>query len=209
MKNLILIAPPGAGKGTQSKLLCSKLDMVHISIGDLLRNKMSELSDDIKDDIKLGKLISDNIIVELLKEKINCINKGFILDGFPRNINQAKMLDNLGIKIDFVINLDVPKEYLLNRILGRLVCLECGHVYNELIEKSKPQTPFVCDNCNSELIKRYDDTIEVFNARYDTYLNETKPILEFYRNKDILYNINSLDKEEIFNEILNILGNDL
>lgn len=204
MKNLILIAPPGAGKGTQAKMLCEKFNLVHISVGDLLRNQNDE---SLKEKMKKGILIDDNTILNLMKKRLNedDITNGFILDGFPRNLNQAKALDGIISDINVVIYLEVPKEELLNRIMGRVICTKCGHVYNNLIEKLKPINNDICDICNSKLEKRIDDTVDIFLNRYNTYIKETQPVLEFYKNKGNLYKITSLDKDQIFNEIVEIL----
>ena len=204
MKNLILIAPPGAGKGTQAKMLCEKFNLVHISVGDLLRNQNDE---SLKEKMKKGILIDDNTILNLMKKRLkeDDITNGFILDGFPRNLNQAKALDGITSDINAVIYLEVPKEELLNRIMGRVICTKCGHVYNNLIEKLKPINNDICDICNSKLEKRIDDTVDIFLNRYDTYIKETQPVLEFYKNKGNLYKITSLDKDQIFNEIVEIL----
>lgn len=204
MKNLILIAPPGAGKGTQAKMLCEKFNLIHISVGDLLRNQNDE---SLKEKMKKGILIDDNTILNLMKKRLNedDITNGFILDGFPRNLNQAKALDGITSDINVVIYLEVPKEELLNRIMGRVICTKCGHVYNNLIEKLKPINNDICDICNSKLEKRIDDTVDIFLNRYDTYIKETQPVLEFYKNKGNLYKITSLDKDQIFNEIVEIL----
>ena len=191
MKNLVLIAPPGAGKGTQAKMLCEKFNLVHISVGDLLRNQNDE---SLKEKMKKGILIDDNTILNLMKKRLNedDITNGFILDGFPRNLNQAKALDGIISDINVVIYLEVPKEELLNRIMGRVICTKCGHVYNNLIEKLKPINNDICDICNSKLEKRIDDTVDIFLNRYDTYIKETQPVLEFYKNKGNLYKITSL-----------------
>lgn len=204
MKNLILIAPPGAGKGTQAKMLCEKFNLIHISVGDLLRNQNDE---SLKEKMKKGILIDDNTILNLMRRRLNedDVTNGFILDGFPRNLNQAKALDSIKSDINAVIYLEVPKEELLNRIMGRVICTKCGHVYNNLIEKLKPINDDICDICNSKLEKRIDDTVDIFLNRYDTYIKETQPVLEFYKNKGNLYKITSLDKDQIFNEIVEIL----
>ncbi len=204
MKNLILIAPPGAGKGTQAKMLCEKFNLVHISVGDLLRNQNDE---SLKEKMKKGILIDDNTILNLMKKRLkeDDITNGFILDGFPRNLNQAKALDGITSDINAVIYLEVSKEELLNRIMGRVICTKCGHVYNNLIEKLKPINNDICDICNSKLEKRIDDTVDIFLNRYDTYIKETQPVLEFYKDKGNLYKITSLDKDQIFNEIVEIL----
>lgn len=214
MKNIILIAPPGAGKGTQANMLEEKLNMLHISIGDLLRNevnKKTELGKSLEVRMQTGKLVDDEIIFEVLKTYLKNVDlsHGIIFDGFPRNINQAIMLDSLDIKIDSAIYLDVPKSVLESRILGRQTCPKCNTGYNSNFTNMKPKIENICDKCGSELTVRHDDTKEVFEKRYETYINETQPVLEFYKNKKILFNINSLDKEEIFNIIIKIIDNTL
>lgn len=211
MKNIILIAPPGAGKGTQAKMLCSKFNMVHISVGDLLRSEVekgNDLSESLKQRMQSGKLVEDELILKIMEKRLNesDLDNGFILDGFPRNINQAINLDKITDKIDAVIYLEVSKEKLERRIVGRLVCKTCGASYSELIEELKPMNNDICDKCNSKLEKRIDDTVEIFNNRYNTYLEETYPILEFYKEKNKLYTINLLDKDEIFNEIVKVIS---
>lgn len=209
--NIILIAPPAAGKGTQSELICNKYDMKHISTGDLIRtviNSNNENSIELKKTIEQGKLVSDEFVLSLIEEEIKNGNN-YIFDGFPRTVNQAKLFDKLlnelNKKIDYVIYLDVDKDIAKKRILGRLSCSKCGKVYNNQIEESMPKINGICNECNIELSKRNDDNEETFNKRFDTYINETKPLLDYY--KDRLYIIDSsLNKYEIFKQIENIIG---
>lgn len=209
--NIILIAPPAAGKGTQSELICNKYDMKHISTGDLIRtviNSNNENSIELKKTIEQGKLVSDEFVLSLIEETIKNGNN-YIFDGFPRTLNQAKLFDKLlnelNKKIDYVIYLDVDKDIAMKRILGRLSCSKCGKVYNNQIEESMPKINGICNECNIELSKRNDDNEETFNKRFDTYINETKPLLDYY--KDRLYIIDSsLSKYEIFKQIENIIG---
>lgn len=211
MKNIILIAPPGAGKGTQAKMLCDKYDMVHISVGDLLRKEVSEngpYAQQLEEKMSQGLLVDDELILKIMNQRLNeedC-EKGFILDGFPRNINQAILLDEMSKQIDYVIYLDVSKETLKNRIVGRVICPKCGSSFNTLIEESRPKKDNVCDTCGSQLEKRKDDSLETFEKRYDTYIKETEPILDYYKGKNNLYSISSTDKEEVFDTIKSILG---
>ena len=214
MKNIIFIAPPAAGKGTQSELLCNKYGLLHISTGDLLREeskKNTELGQEIKEKMSTGKLIDDSIIIELLKNKLIEIgNKSIILDGFPRTVVQAEayddMLDELNLDLGYVIVLDVDKELLEKRIVGRVSCPKCGNVYNELIEESKPMQEGLCNNCHTELVKRNDDNSESFKVRYETYLNTTKPLISYYESKGCLYHVDgNSSKHQIFDNIVNIL----
>ena len=209
--NIILIAPPAAGKGTQSELICNKYDIEHISTGDLIRaviNSNSEKSIELKKTIEQGKLVSDEFVLDLIKDEIKD-GKSYIFDGFPRTVNQAKLFDELlekiNKKIEYVIYLDINKEIASKRILGRLSCSNCGKVYNDQIEESMPKTNGICDDCNIELSKRNDDNEETFNKRFDTYMSETKPLLDYY--KDRLYIVDSsLNKYEIFKQIEDIIG---
>ena len=214
MKNIIFIAPPAAGKGTQSELLCNKYGLLHISTGDLLREeskKNTELGQEIKEKMSTGKLIDDSIIIELLKNKLIEIgNKSIILDGFPRTVVQAEayddMLDELNLDLGYVIVLDVDKELLEKRIVGRVSCPNCGNVYNELIEESKPMQEGLCNNCHTKLVKRADDNSESFKVRYETYLNTTKPLISYYESKGCLYHVDgNSSKHQIFDNIVNIL----
>lgn len=211
MKNIVLIAPPGAGKGTQAKMLCEKYKIPHISVGDLLRREIENnglYKEILQEKMSSGLLVDDEIIFNLMNQRLNkddC-NNGFILDGFPRNVNQAIELDKMSKKIDIIIYLNTPKNILEKRVLGRMVCSNCGYSFNLLFDESKPKEINKCDNCKSTLEKRKDDNLETFENRYNTYIKETQPVLDYYKEKNILYNITTTDKYETFNMIVNILG---
>ena len=217
MKNIIFIAPPAAGKGTQAKLVSSEYNIPHISTGDLLREEMAnetEIGLSIKKDMDSGNLVSDEVITTLLKNRItskDCLN-GFILDGYPRNLAQAKkfkdLLDELNINKSIVIYFNIDKDTALKRTLSRIICPNCGSSYNLLIEDLKPQKENICDRCNHELKSRTDDTEEVFKHRFDTYINSTKDLIEYYRKLGLLYEIEVSDKsaETIFKEVKEILN---
>ena len=216
MKNIIFIAPPAAGKGTQSKLVSEKYNIPHISTGDLLRSVIetgSTLGKRIKEEIDKGHFVSDELILELLKQRLSnddCSN-GYILDGFPRNLSQAKeydkLLQSLNKELGYVILLELDKETAKKRVVGRLSCKNCGTVYNELIEDTMPKNIGICDKCNIELSKRNDDNEETFEERFNTYLKETEPLINYYENKGCLYRVNSgVRKERIFEEIVRIIG---
>lgn len=209
--NIIFIAPPAAGKGTQSKFVSSKYNLEHISTGDLLREvslKDDELSREIRNKMSKGLLISDEIILKLIKDKIKN-NNGFIFDGFPRNLLQAKefddLLSELNQKIDYVIYLKITEEIARERIVGRMVCPKCGSVYNYGINALEEN--HFCKNCNETLIKRKDDTIETFNKRFEVYMEQTSPIIEYYKNQGILYEVDSsVEPNDVFKQIENIIG---
>ena len=210
MKNIILIAPPGAGKGTAAKQLVDELNMVHISVGDLLREEVksgSELGKSLSIKMQTGKLVEDELIFEIMRKRFSepDVKNGIILDGFPRNTAQAVELDKMDTKIDAVIYMNVSREVLEDRIVGRIVCPECGRGYNTNNKEMMPKVENTCDKCGATLIKRKDDTKEVFDSRYNTYLEETEPVLEYYRNKGNLYDVDSTNKDETFKRILEIL----
>lgn len=218
MKNIIFIAPPASGKGTQSKLVSEEYNIPHISTGDLLReeiNKGSSLGKEIKKLIDNGKFVSDETMTELLMDRLNnkdC-NNGFILDGYPRNISQAHIyediLNKLNKDIGVVIYLNIEFQTALSRIFGRLVCEKCGMSYNTNVLELTPKTNNICDKCGSTLNKRNDDNEETFKSRFDTYLEKTKPLIEYYKLKQVLETV-SIDKnstaEETFKKIKNILS---
>lgn len=207
---IIFIAPPAAGKGTQSNLLSNEFNIEHISTGDLLREEIKSGNKELQSIIESGKLVNDELILSILAKKIDSLDS-YILDGFPRTINQAISLDGLlkskNEKIDYVIYLSVDKEIAKKRILGRISCPKCGSVYNTMIEGMNSKIDMICDNCNSELTKRIDDTEETLSTRYDTYIRKTEPLIEYYKNKGVLYQIDSSkDTMTVYNDIKNILN---
>ena len=213
MRDIILIAPPAAGKGTQAKLLSSKYQIPHISTGDLLRAATGELGDIVKKTMESGALVSDDLVLKLLEERItkeDCQN-GYILDGFPRNVSQAesymKLLEKLNKPLGDVIYLDASKEVTQKRIVGRLTCPTCGAVYNDQIDESKPKKFGTCDKCNGPLSKRSDDNLETFEKRYQTFINETYPLVNYFKNKGKLFTVGSgISKERTLNEIEKIIN---
>ncbi len=218
MKNIIFIAPPAAGKGTQSKLVSTEYNIPHISTGDLLRDEVesgSTLGKFIKSEMDNGNLISDDIMVNLLRARINQVdcNNGYILDGYPRNVEQAQiyetLLHELGKDMGIVIFMDIDKELSLKRGLSRLICSACGTSYNKDIEELKPRIDGICDKCGHVLKVRSDDNPETFETRYDTYIRETKPLIDFYTNKGILKTIKITENDsakDVFAKIKEILN---
>lgn len=215
MKSIIFIAPPAAGKGTQSALMVEKYGIPAISTGDILRDKAKEDSaegKEIKELLAAGKFVNDETIVNILKERLSksdCQN-GYILDGFPRNVSQAKiydqMLEESNKDLGIVILLDLDEEIAKKRIIGRQTCPTCGAIYNSLIEESMPKKENTCDNCGSTLTRRADDNEETFSVRYATYVEKTAPLIDYYDQKGVLYRVESgISKEHTFNSIENIL----
>lgn len=212
MRSIILIAPPAAGKGTQSELISLKYGFTHISTGELLR-EVALTNDDLKQQLSTGYLISDSVIFDLLENRLkneDC-KKGFILDGFPRTVNQAKkyelIMNEIGVSSNVVIFLDIDKNEAFKRIEGRVTCPKCNRVYNELLEDVKPKVLGICDKCGIELIKRSDDNFSTFSNRYDVYYENTAPLIEFYEEKGILHKIDcGIGKDSVFEVIQNIIG---
>jgi adenylate kinase len=200
MKNLILLGAPGSGKGTLAVEICPKLGLKHISTGDLLREVIasgSVLGKEIKSYVDKGALVPDEVIGKMMKETLasdEC-KKGVLLDGFPRTVPQAEMLDEimaeLGTKIDHVIYINVDLDIIVQRIVNRVSCKVCGtpyHLINMIPKKSG-----ICDKCGGELIKRADDNEETVNKRYNTFLEKTQPLMDYYKQKGLLKIIDGTD----------------
>lgn len=215
MRNIILIAAPAAGKGTVSEELVSKYHYTHISTGDILRD-MSKSDDEFGHNLayllQSGALVNDEIVYEAVKRRLskNDINNGFILDGFPRNISQAKEYDKILKEIDkdlgVVIYLDVSKDILQKRITGRRICKGCGSTYNVLTGVNVPKKDGICDKCGEKLYQRSDDNIESFENRYQTFMEKTYPLVKFYEDRNILYRVKSLDPDDTFKEVERIIN---
>lgn len=205
--NITFIAPPAAGKGTQSKKISKKYNLEHISTGDLLRNVTDP---QIKEKIDNGQFVSDEVISGLLKQKLKEIGpKGYVLDGFPRNMTQAneyeEMLKELNIKLGIVIVLDIDKETALKRIIGRRICPECGAVFNDMFDDTKAKSEGFCDNCGHKLVSRADDNEETFEKRYQIYMQETAPLIDYF--KDNVYHVDSsINADYTFKQIEKIIG---
>jgi len=210
---LIFLGPPGSGKGTQAKRVSAHCKIPHISTGDMLREAIAqETPSGLKasDFMKKGQLVPDEIINSILEERIekdDC-KSGFLLDGFPRNISQAeiltKKLEEIGIKLTSVIEIDVSKEALCTRIGGRQTCPSCGISYHRVY--SPPLEENLCNNCKKELIVRPDDTEDVIKARYEEYVTKTKPVSSYYKNLGLLRTIDGeVEIEKLYQTILNNL----
>ena len=211
--NIILLAPPAAGKGTQAELLTEEYNLNHISTGDLLREaskEQTEFGNRLKIIMESGNLVSDEIVLEVLNRYLDRTdNFNLLLDGFPRNIYQAEKLDELlkskGSKIDYVFLLNVDKDTLLYRITGRRLCKSCGAIYNVNIDPLKPKIDSICDKCGNSLTARKDDNKETFEIRYQEYEKQTKPLIDYYLRQNNLYEIDSsISKEDTFKQIKSI-----
>ena len=211
---IILLGPPGAGKGTQAAGIVEKYNIPHISTGDIFRKNIKEGTDlgkKAKEYMDQGLLVPDELTVGLVTDRItqkDC-EKGFMLDGFPRNVSQAEQLDaflkEANIELTDVVNIEVDKGILVSRAVGRRICKSCGATYH--IEFNAPKTEGVCNVCQGELYQRADDNEETVSKRIQVYLDETKPLADYYTKKGIICNINgeqSIDK--VFEDIVAALG---
>ncbi len=211
---IIMLGAPGAGKGTQAQMIADKFNIPHISTGDIFRANIkngTELGKKAKEFMDKGLLVPDELTVQLLLDRVandDCKN-GYVLDGFPRTIPQADVLDaeltKLGDKVDFAVNVDVPDENIVRRMSGRRACLKCGATYH--IEHIPPKTEGICDKCGSELVQREDDKPETVQNRLSVYHEQTQPLIDYYDKKNILKTVDGTkDMQEVFNEIVNILN---
>ncbi|UCC33152.1 MAG: adenylate kinase [Candidatus Bathyarchaeota archaeon] len=195
--SFVIFGPPGAGKGTYASILASRLRIAKISTGDMIREEIKrdmDLGKKIVDFVNKGKLVPDDIVIEIVKEAINKSSRknGFILDGYPRTIEQARALDSIG-KIDAVIQLGVPEQVIIARLSSRRICKKCGAVYN--LRFLKPKKEGACDACGTDLYQREDDKPEVIRARLRVYESQTRPLIDYYKDKAEFINIecNSVD----------------
>ena len=213
---IVLLGPPGAGKGTQAKSISNRYSIPHISTGDIFRKNISEntpLGIEAKSYMDNGQLVPDEVTINMVKDRLeqdDCKN-GYLLDGFPRTVHQAEALDNFLTEreesIDTALLIEVPKEFILERMTGRRVCPSCGASYH--IKFNPPTNDGKCDLCGSDVIQRKDDTEETVKERLDVYENQTQPLIDFYKNKKQLSVVDGTQAiNEVFESICKILGSD-
>ena len=212
--NIILMGLPGAGKGTQASEIVKKFPIPHISTGDMFRKAIKDETDlgkEAKSYMDRGELVPDEVTVGIVKERISedDAKKGFLLDGFPRTIDQAESLSQimseLDREIDAVINIEVPEEELMNRLTGRRICEKCGTTYHLVF--NPPKVDGICDIDGGKLYQREDDNPETVSNRLSVNVKQSKPILEYYNNKGVLKNIDgSKDIDEVTNDVIDILN---
>ena len=210
--DIILLGPPGSGKGTQAKMIADKYKVKHISTGDILRENVrngTPLGVEAKKFMDAGKLVPDSLLIDIIKDRLAKpdVKAGWMLDGYPRTIPQAEALDkilpSLGQKIDVVLNVDVPDQELIKRVTGRRMC-KCGTTYH--VQFNPPKTAGKCDACGADLYQRQDDTEETVKQRLDAYHKQTQPLIDFYTKRGIVANINGTgDIKAIFGEISKVL----
>ena len=209
-----MLGAPGAGKGTQAKMIAEKYGIPHISTGDIFRSNIkdgTELGMEAKKYMDQGLLVPDELTVKILLDRVaraDCRN-GYVLDGFPRTIPQAEVLDQalekIGDQIDFAINVSVPDENIVKRMSGRRACVGCGATYH--IEHIPPKKEGICDTCGMELILREDDKPETVQNRLSVYHSQTQPLIEFYQKKGILQTVDgTVDMKAVFDAIVAILS---
>ncbi|QAV33062.1 Adenylate kinase [Fervidobacterium changbaicum] len=212
--NLVFLGPPGAGKGTYAKRVVEKYNIPHISTGDIFREaiaKGTELGKKVQDIVNSGNLVPDELTNALVEERLkqpDCAN-GFILDGYPRTLNQAKALDEMlsamGKALCAAIYFEIDEETVVQRISTRRVCSKCGKVYNLIT--LPPKTEGICDDCGGQLIQREDDKEDVVRGRYRVYIEKTSPLIEYYRNQNKLFTLDGRKSvEEVMKMLFNILG---
>ena len=211
---IIMLGAPGAGKGTQAKMIAEKYSIPHISTGDIFRANIkngTELGMEAKKYMDQGLLVPDELTVKILLDRVakdDC-KKGYVLDGFPRTIPQAEVLDKalseLGDKIDYAINVEVPDENIIKRMGGRRACLSCGATYH--IEHIPPKKEGICDVCGKELVLRDDDKPETVKNRLNVYHEQTQPLIDYYTAKNVLHEVDGTKAmEDVFSSIVSILG---
>ena len=211
---IIMLGAPGAGKGTQAKMIADKYSVPHISTGDIFRANIkngTELGMEAKKYMDQGQLVPDELTVKILLDRVaqpDCKN-GYVLDGFPRTIPQAEVLDKalaeLSESIDYAINVDVPDENIVRRMSGRRACVSCSATYH--MEHIPPKKEGICDTCGAELILRDDDKPETVLKRLQVYHDQTQPLIDFYTEKGVLKEVDgTVDMKDVFNAIVAILG---
>ena len=211
---IIMFGPPGAGKGTQSDMIAEKYGIPHISTGDIFRNEIKAGNEELIQYVEKGLLVPDSVVNKIVEKTLREENykNGFILDGYPRTIDQANSLENflwkLKKKINVVINLSVSEQAIVDRMTQRRVCQKCGAAYN--IVTMPPKKKNICDNCGSGLTQRKDDEPETVRKRIHVYQNETSPLIDYYKKKKMLKEVDASRKpNEIFNSIVKIVEKEI
>ncbi|MGL4607941.1 MAG: adenylate kinase [Eubacteriaceae bacterium] len=214
---IVLLGPPGAGKGTQAKKISETYNIPHISTGDIFRENMTNntpLGHKAKEYMAEGLLVPDELVVDMVEDRLNqedvkAANYGYLLDGFPRTVFQAASLCEInakkGCELNFAINLEVPFDILIERVSGRRICPKCHATYN--VKYKRPKVEGICDNDGAQLFQRDDDKIETVEKRIQIYKDQTEPLIEFYIDKQKIININGLQRmNEVFNDIQQVLS---
>jgi adenylate kinase len=212
--NIVLLGPPGAGKGTQAIRIAQTLQIPHISTGDIFRRAVADETDlgrQAKEYMNRGELVPDEVVIGIVKERLEAsdVANGFLLDGFPRTVAQAEALESAlaenGRRLDKVLNIEVGRDSLIQRLTGRRTCRACGKVFHLTFDP--PKSPSVCDACGGELWQRDDDTEQTVSKRLDVYTEQTAPLVQYYRNHGLLVSVDGEeDVERVFASIQKILA---
>ena len=211
---IIMLGAPGAGKGTQAKMIADRYGIPHISTGDIFRANIkegTELGTKAKEYMDKGLLVPDELVVDLVVDRLTWedAKNGYVLDGFPRTIPQAEALTEAlaknGEKVDYAIDIDIPDENIIERMGGRRACVTCGATYH--IVNIPPKKEGICDKCGSELILREDDKPETVRKRLDVYHEQTQPLIDYYKSEGVLREVDgTVDMKDVFGAIVQILG---
>ncbi|MFW5968493.1 MAG: adenylate kinase [Persicimonas sp.] len=206
---LMMLGPPGAGKGTQAQRVCETYDIPQISTGDMLRDarrRGTELGKRAGEYMDAGDLVPDEVVIGIVDERLEQpdARDGFVLDGFPRNIAQAEALDKMGVELEAVINIGVGREEVIRRLGGRLTCPECGATFHE--EFDPPKNEGVCDRCGAELTRRADDRPEAITERLEAYHAQTSPLVDYYRRQGVLSDVDGEGSpDEVYDRIVTVI----
>lgn len=204
--NLVLLGGPGAGKGTQAEKLVGDGNLIHIATGDILREEVDRETDlglQANEYMEKGELVPDELVVNMVEKRLN-EDKGYVFDGFPRTVDQAEALGEV-VDLDLVIYIKIDQEEAVRRLSSRRVCSDCGKIYNTIFKK--PNREGICDECGGELYQRSDDSPKVIRERFNTFLEETAPLVEYYREKGLLEEVDGNGKpDEINSEIQEIIS---
>lgn len=207
LSRVALLGPPGAGKGTQAKRITQDTGLVHLSSGDILREEVSratELGRTASSYMELGELVPDGLIIDMIRGRIESAGTGFLLDGFPRTVEQAEALGKI-TALDVVINIELAREEVVRRLTARRVCSRCGVIYNLLYDP--PEEESTCAACGGELLQRDDDKQAVIENRYDVYERSTAPLIDYYRDRGLLRDVDGTrSSDAILSEIMAILS---
>jgi len=206
LTRVVLLGPPGAGKGTQAKQIVNKFGLIHLSTGDILRDEVAretDLGKTAKEFMNRGDLVPDQLIIDMIRGRIKAADQGFLLDGFPRTTTQAEALAAFAT-IDVVLNIGLAREEVVRRLTSRRVCRGCGEIYNLTFNLAEGET--TCAACGGELYQRDDDKTDVIANRYDIYESSTAPLIDFYKQQGVLRTLDgSAGSENVFSEIIDIL----
>lgn len=207
LSRVVLLGPPGAGKGTQAKRIARETGLVHLSSGDILREEVSRATDlgrTASGFMERGELVPDGLIIDMIRGRIESAGEGFLLDGFPRTVEQAEALGGIA-PLDVVVNIELPREVVVRRLTARRVCEACGKIYNLLYDPPPEET--TCPTCGGRLLQRDDDKRDVIENRYDVYERSTAPLIDYYRDRGLLRDVDGTrSSDEVLSEIMTVLA---